>query len=345
MRALWISLVCGGLAAGCRSAPPAESASAGAEPAAGRVILVRDTALPSALEAAGIAQPVRQATLATKLMGSVTSVLVEEGARVRAGRLLARIDDRDLQARRSQADASIAEADAVRSDAETQARRMRALFADSAAAQAQLDAAETGLARADAGARAARAAARELEATSAYAEIRAPFDGVVTRRYVDPGAFVAPGAPILTVEDASRLRISVTVAPEAAAGLAPGRRLEATIEGRPVPAAVEGVVPAAGALYTVNALVQNAKGEHPSGAAATLRIAQGERHGILIPIEALVREGDLTGVRVRVGAGSELRWVRTGREVDGAVEVLSGLAGGEHIVIRDAAQPRPGEDR
>jgi RND family efflux transporter MFP subunit len=343
MRALWVPVICAGLTAGCRSAPP-ESASTGAARPTGRVVAVRDTLLPNSLDAAGIAQPVRQATLATKLTGSVTSVLIQAGARVRSGQLLARIDERDLAARRSQAAASVAEAEAVRADAETQARRMRALFADSAAAQAQLDAAETGLARAEAGAQAARAAARELDATRAYAEIRAPFDGVVTRRFVDPGAFVAPGTPILAVEDASRLRISVTVSPEAAAGLVPGRRLEATIEGRPTTAAVEGVMPAAGALYTVNALVENARRQHPSGAAATLRIAQGERRGILIPAGALVREGDLTGVRVQTGAGSMLRWVRTGREADGTVEVLSGLDSSERILVPASAPPQ-GEDR
>ena len=344
MRALWTSLLCAGLAAGCRGAPAPETAVAGAEASPSRIVAVRDTVLPAALEAAGIAEPVRRATLSTKLTGSVTSVLVEEGTRVRAGRLLARIDDRDLEARRSQAAAAVAEADAVRADAETQARRMRALFADSAAAQAQLDAAETGLARAEAGARAARAAAREIDATGVYAGIRAPFDGVVTRRFVDPGAFVAPGTPILAVEDASRLRISVTVAPEAAAGLTAGTRLEATIEGRSVPAVLEGVVPAAGALYTVNALVDNGKAAHPSGAAATLRIGRGERRAILIPVEALLREGDLTGVRVQAGAEPALRWIRIGRERNGAVEVLSGLDGGERIVV-PATAPARGEDR
>lgn len=346
MRALWISVTIAGLAAGCGGgdAQP-ETASIGEAMPEGRVIEVRDTTIAATIEAAGIAEPVRRATLATKLMGSVTSVLVEEGARVASGRLLARIDDRDLRAKRAQTAASVAEAEAVRGDALTQARRMRALFADSAAAQAQLDAAETGLARAEAGARAAHAAARELEATSAYAEIRAPFAGLVTRRFVDPGAFVAPGAPILDLEDASRLRLSVRVAPEAAADLAPGRRLAATIEGRPAEAIVEGVVPAAGALYTVNALVDNARGAHPSGGAATLRIDQGERQGILIPAEALVREGDLAGVRVWTAAGSELRWVRTGHEADGAIEILSGLRSGDRLVVPPTAPPRGAEVR
>ena len=67
---------------------------------------------------------------------------------------------------------------------------------------------ETGLERAEAGLQAARAGEAELEAAGAYAEIRAPFAGTVVRRSVDPGAFVAPGQPIATVQDASKLRVS-----------------------------------------------------------------------------------------------------------------------------------------
>ena len=88
-------------------------------------------------------------------------------------------------------------------DARTQAERFRALYADSAATRYQLEQVETGLARAEAGLQTARASRAELDAVGAYAEIRAPFSGVVTRRFVDPGAFVAPGAPILEVQDAS----------------------------------------------------------------------------------------------------------------------------------------------
>jgi RND family efflux transporter MFP subunit len=303
------------------------------------VIEVRDTTIPSVLEAAGIAEPMRRATLSTKLMGTVTGVAVHEGQRVRAGQVLARIDAREVSARQSQAQAGIAEAEAVHRDAVTQAGRFRALYADSAATRAQLDAAETGLARAEAAVRTARAAASEVDVMRGYAELRAPFDGIVTQRLVDPGAFVAPGSPVVTVEDGSRLRINVTVAPAAAASLRPGARLRATIENEPAEAVVEGVAPTpTGALYTVNAIVSNPRGEHPAGGAATLRIPQGIRTGILIPEAAVIREGDLTGVRISAAGGLERRWVRLGLAADGLVEVLSGLRTGERIFVPQAAE-------
>lgn len=320
--------------AACRAAPPAEERTAAPPPGAGALYTVRDTTVPAILDAAGVAEPVLRATLSTKLMGTVTAVLVREGDHVRRGQLLARIDARDIAAQRAQASASLAEAEAVRRDAAVQAQRFRALYADSAAPRAQLDAAETGLARADAAVRAARAAAAGVQAVGGYAEIRAPFDGIVTARAVDPGALAAPGTPLLTVQDPARLRIVVTASPAAVRAILPGAALDATVEGVPARAVVEGIVPAAsGALYTVNAIVPNTNGAYAAGGAATLALVQGTRATLFVPARALERQGDLAGVRVRAGTATELRFVKPGRESRGVVEVLAGLRAGEQVVL------------
>jgi RND family efflux transporter MFP subunit len=333
MTSRWLYLAGLGLAAGCgREAAPAAELGA-TTPAAGQTVTVADTVVSAAIEAAGIAQPVQRAVLATRLMGSVVSVRVQEGERVRRDQLLARVDAREIEARGAQVRARIAEAEAIHQDAVTQAERFRALYADEAATKAQLEAAETGLERAEAGLRAARAGEAEVEAAGAYADIRAPFAGTVVQRSVDPGAFVAPGQPIVTLEDGSRLRVSVTVAPLVARRLRPGDSIAATIEGVPATAQVEGVVPSAGALYTVNALVSNAAGQFPPGAAATLSIPEGERRALVIPEAALVREGDLTGVRVKGPSGFDLRWVRIGSRLGGGIEVLAGLRSGDQVLL------------
>lgn len=317
---------------------PEEHATAETSPvsaAAGRVHVVRDTIVQSTFEASGTAQPLQQSTLSTKLMGTVTAVLVQEGDEVAAGQPLVRLDARDLAAKEAQVAASIADAEAMHRDAETQAARIRALYADSAATRVQLEAVETGLARAAAGLRAARASAAELEAVRSYATIRAPFAGIVTRRFVDPGAFAAPGAPLVHVQDASRLRIAVSAAPDAVRGLRRGMRIQAYIEGRPVDAMVEGVVPGMGGnLYTVNALVTNRGGAMLAGSAATLSLPLGERTAIVVPSSAVTREGDLTGVTVRTAQGDEIRWVRLGAEHGTFVEVTGGLRAGEQVVVR-----------
>lgn len=306
---------------------------------AGRVHVVRDTIMPSVFEASGTAQPLQQATLSTKLMGTVTAVLVQEGDHVQAGQPLVRLDARDLAAKEAQVAASITDAEAMHRDAQTQAARIRALYADSAATKAQLEAVETGLARATAGLRAARAAGTELDAVSSYATIRAPFAGIITQRFVDPGAFAAPGAPLLAIQDASHLRIAVSAAPDAVRGLRRGMPIPATIEGQPVGATVEGIVPGMGGnLYTVNALVVNRAGAILSGSAATLSLPIGERNAIVVPAAAVTREGDLTGVTVRTPQGDEIRWVRLGGLRGTYVEVSGGLRAGDQVVVPATGQ-------
>jgi len=329
------------LTAACRT-EPSETATAAPTRIAGAVYTLHDTTITTSFQAAGVAAPLRQATLSTKLMGKVTAVLVHEGDSVRAGQPLVRIDSRDLEARATHVSASLAEARAVREDAATQAKRIRALYADSAAARAQLDAAETALARADAGLATAQAAVAELDAVSSYSVIRAPFAGIVTTRFVDPGAFAAPGAPLVAVTDASRLRVTAAITPEIASTLRRGQSLRATIENVSTEAAIEGVVPATnGNLYTVNALVPNGSSRFLPGSAATLSIVLGKHAALVVPARAIVRQGDLTGVTLRTGEGDETRWIRLGEITPDMVEVTAGLHAGDQIVIPTAGAARP----
>lgn len=325
------------LLAGCAGDPPAVEVTQ--TPATtGAPVAVLDTLIPAVIEVAGTANPVQQATLSTRVMATVEAVLVHEGDRVDSGALLARLDTRDLDARKAQVEAGLAEALAMERDAEAMARRIRALFADSAATRVQLEQAETGLVRAQAAVRTARAGAAELAAVASYAEIRAPFAGVVTRRFVDPGAMAAPGAPLVTVEDPSRLRIEVASTPTVFQSLSRGTPVEVVVEGRLVRGEVEAVVRGeSGNMVRANVLVSNADGALVAGSAATVRVPQGMRNALVVPVGALVRQGDLVGVDLLVADRPERRWVRIGRSLpDGLVEVLSGLAAGDLVVVRDS---------
>jgi RND family efflux transporter MFP subunit len=300
---------------------------------AGTRVAVTDTVITDLFEAAGTARPIRAATLSTRLMATVTSVAVQEGDRVAQGELLLRLDARDLDAKRDQVEAGLAEANAMHGDASAHAARIRGLFTDSAATRSQLDQAEASLARAEAGVSRARAMATELAAMASYAEVRAPFAGVVTARLVDPGAFAAPGAPLVTVEDVAALRVSVQVAPDVVHGLVRGGKLTATIGDTTVNATIEGVVPSGSNRYTVNAIVANPHRAVLSGSAARLALPRGTRRAMVIPAEAIVRRDDLTGVHALVGGAPSLRWIRIGRAVGDGVEVIAGLTVGDTVVV------------
>lgn len=321
--------------AGCgksvaRSSPEA-APHAPAVPA--RVYVVRDTLAAPVVDFPGRAEALLRATLASRLMGRLTSVRVQEGSVVRAGELLATVEAGDLHARREAMRAQVGGARAAAREATAQVERMRSLYRDSAATRAQRDAAERGYTQALAGVEAGEAALREVETMLSYAELRAPFAGTVVRRYRDPGDFVTPGAPVLEIHEATRLRITVQGTPSDFHGLTPGMRVDGVIEEEPIVATVEGVVTGPGpALQTLNALVDNPGHRYAAGA-ARLRIPIGRPAlRLLVPEAALVTEGDLVGVDL-AGPDAVRRWVRTGRRFGAWVEVLSGLAAGDSVRV------------
>ena len=115
------------------------------------------------------------------------------------------------------------------------------------------------------------------------------------------------------------------------------------IEGQVTTGTVEAVVPGAGNLYRINVIVDNAAGLYLPGSAATLALPQQhDRLAISVPLAAIQQNGDLTGVYVRSGETTVLRWVQLGARTGDGVEVLTGLRDGEQIVL-PAAAPRGAE--
>ncbi|MDX2183769.1 MAG: efflux RND transporter periplasmic adaptor subunit [Gemmatimonadaceae bacterium] len=320
------------LLAACRpgDTPPAEAATAVTPPA---TAIATDTTLTDALVLPGTATAIREATLSTKLMASVSAVLVSEGARVSAGQPLVELDARDIAAKAEQADAGVRAADAAQREAAQYAERIRGLFADSAATPAQRDAAEAGLARANAAAAQARGAARELGTLAAYSRVTAPFPGTIVRRHVDPGAFAAPGAPLLTIQDDAQLRIRVDAPLDAARGLARGATVDVTVGGAVLTATIEAVIPSGGNVYTINAIVPNGGRQLMAGSPATVAVPRGTRRGLAVPTKALTRDGDLVGVTIRQNGQSIRRWVRTGATSGAYTEITAGLVAGDVIVV------------
>ncbi len=316
----------------------------------GTLLRVTETTLAGSFGAAGIAAPIEEATVSTTLMGTVTEVLVHEGDRVHIGQALLRIDTRELTARGHRLSASLADAEAIHGDAQVQARRFEALYADSAATRAQYDAAQTGLARAEAGVRAARAAVAELDAVSNYAVLRAPFDGTVTNRAIDRGGLAAPGSPLLTIQNATSLRVSATAPIDVTRGLRRGQSISVTLSGSRATATIEGVVPAGSSdLFTVNAVIRNSGNRYVAGSSATIHIPTDSTRGILIPTRAIERDGDLLAVLTDRDGLRERRWIRVGEQHGDQIEVTSGLREGDRIVLPVAppstqtASPSSGE--
>jgi multidrug efflux system membrane fusion protein len=327
---------------GCRDARGAAPAASPAVP-----VHVADAMRPGdlAITATGTLGAKDEIPLAFKMGGVVARIAVDEGARVRAGQVLAELDLREI-------DALVAKATAAAQKAGRDAARAERLQKDSVLTLAQLQDAQTMRDVAEADLRAARM-------NREYAAITAPTDGVVLARGVNPGAQVAPGMRVLLlgssargavlragVPDRDALRVRVGDATTVTFDAAPGR----TVAGR-----VRQVAAAADArtgTYTVEVALDGAA-DLPSGLVGRVRISSGAGRaaagtasaggagvGVLaIPAEALVEgAGECGTVFVLDATGTvALRRAVVLAGLDGERVLVRGLAPGTRVVTAGAA--------
>lgn len=305
------------LACGREDAKRPASPSPAIEVTAFRVARGTDS---EAYEAAGAVRAVQRAELATRLTGTIETVRVRAGDRVTPGQVLLTLDAGAPQAGMVQARAALELANLT-------LKRMERLFADSAIAAAQLDAARSAQAHAEAQARAAQVELR-------YAALRAPFAGVVTARFADPGDLAAPGQPLLEIEAAGAKEIVVGVPDDLLAGIRPGMTISARIGAaeQRVQARVTAVVPRSDPATRTAEVRLSAPANLTSGATAVARFPLGRASGLRIPTAALLRRGQLVGVLLFTRDTTlRLRWIRVGRVEGGTAEVLAGLTAGDLI--------------
>jgi RND family efflux transporter MFP subunit len=306
--------------------------------------------VPRLVTASGSLEAANSAIISTRMMGWIKHVHVDAGQRVKKGDPLVSIDDTDLRARKAQAEAGIAEAKAVLANAETMVARFERLYADDSVSKAQLDEVTTGRDRAAAGLAMAKAALREVNVHLGYLDIVAPSDGLVARRMVDPGDMANPGMPLLVLEQPTQMKVVAHVGEKDVSTVSAGAQVSVDVTSLPdavFATTIDRVVPTANPgshTYDVEAQLENPEGRLKSGMFARMSIPVGTRSAILVPSGAVIRRGQLTGVWIvddqgRVG----LRWVRLGRALDERVEVLSGLAGGETIVLTAATPLAEGD--
>ncbi len=299
-------------------------------------ITVQHETLATVVPVEGTVAARRRAEITTRMMARITAILVEVGARVEAGQTLVQLGTDDIAAKRRKADAAVAAAGAGRDEAARQAARMDTLYAQDVVAQVQRDGARLALAQADAQLELARAALEEVETAASYARIRAPFDGAVVNRFADAGDVAAPGVPILIVESAGARDARIAVPADLAATLEPGATITVTTaDGRSTSATIRAVAAGADPITRTVEVLAVLPEDWPTGISVTALVPAGEHEGIAIPAHAVVRRGQLTGVRVLVGDEVVIRWVRLGRTLDSGdkVQVLSGLEPGDRVVL------------
>lgn len=305
----------------------------------GRSVTVERQELPVVVEAMGTVRPIREAVVEARVAGVIERTAVDAGDRVKRGDLLVVLSAPELAAQRASATGQVAAAEAALAQARSDMARIEHLHAREAATQVEFERARTALKIAEANLERARAMARREKVMAAYTMLRAPFDGLVVERYLDPGDLAAPGRPIVRIEDDSRFRLEAPVGEREAAGVSVGLPVRVRIDTPrlDLEAKVGEIVPAAdpaSRTFLVKVDLPEIEGLR-SGLFGRVRVISGKRRALVVPAAAVRRVGGLETVRV-IGPRGEVRtrYVRTGRRVGGGrVEVLAGLEAGERVAV------------
>lgn len=273
----------------------------------------------------------RDVTVSAEESGAVTAVLVEKGARVRAGQALLRIDDRVL---RSQVDQATAAAELAR---ETWERRKRLWEEDQVGS-------ELAYLEARFAAEQSAASLRTLEERLARTVIRAPVEGILEDRMVELGALVAPGTPVVRVVDVDPVKILAGVPERYAPDVAVGASATVSFDVLP-DAGGTGTVHFVGAAvdprsrtFPVELEMPNAGGVIKPEMVANVSLRRRTLPGaMVVPQDALVRREDGYVAFVVEGTGEEARAaerrVTLGPSQSNRVVVLDGLGAGDRLVV------------
>jgi len=320
-------------------APPAGAPGRGGPPPASVFVEpVRAQAFANRVEAIGTLEANERADLTLSASDRVTAVYFEDGERVKAGKTLISLAQREQSALVEAAEATLAQANQELS-------RLEPLAAQGAVSQAELE-----LAR-----RNANAAAAQLRAVQSRQRDRvlvAPFDGVLGFRRVSVGSFVGPGDVVATLIDDSVMRLDFAVPSVFLGSLKPGLIIEARSSDVPG-ATYEGTVDSINnsidpvtRSVRVRAMVPNEDRQLKAGMFVAVALLAQPREALSVPESALQPLGPETFVwTVSDGAAGPVANrvnIEVGLRQEGRVEVVAGLEAGQRVVTEGALRLREG---
>jgi membrane fusion protein, multidrug efflux system len=376
MKKTWIAGIVGllvGSLLGCSSSnstPPLKGKAAVKPPVAVDVAKAQTRDLDEGVDVVGSLTPKNESRVKSEYAGIVTEVYVTEWVRVKRGQPLARLDTREADAvlQKAQAAVEAARANVLQAEvggnrADREAERARNLKESGLITQQNLDDARTEKAAAQARVAAAKAqllaAEKELNQIRtrlAKAVLRAPLDGVVAQRDINVGDLVGEAGStriLFRIVDNRLLDLTVTVPSSEMAKIRVGQPLTFTTDALPgqhFTGRVKFINPAVNEMdrsIKVIAEIRNEPEVLKSGLFVKGRIVTGRRSNVLeIPRSALLdwdvkaRQGDIWVV---VQGQAQRRKVQTGGLDRDWVEVDSGLAAGDQVIIRGGFNVQEGD--
>lgn len=315
-----------------------------------RVEPVTSRPIVSQISVTGTVTSPRTAVLSTAVAGIVAELAIDEGHRVETGDPLLKLDAELAQLALERALAEVRQRETAVEDARRRFTEAEKVGTQRGIARTQIESLRAEVTSDEAALAASQAAAREQRAIVERHTLKAPFAGVISERLAELGEWVNPGDGLLELVATDNLRFDFRIGQENFATLSPQTPVEITLDalpGRSVPGHVDTIVPVknpSARTFLVRVLADTAaEGDPPRitpgmSVRGKLNIDIG-RSGIAVSRDAILRfpdgrvtvwviddRGDLPVVHERV--------VRPGFEFDGVVEVTSGLAAGDLVVVR-----------
>ncbi|MBS1667507.1 MAG: efflux RND transporter periplasmic adaptor subunit [Bacteroidetes bacterium] len=284
------------------------------------------------------------ANISTRVMGYITKLTVKVGDHVNKGQLIATISNQDILAKRAQAEAAIAEAEAALKNAQKDEERFTALYNQQSATAKELENMTLQYNAAKSRVESAKQMRNEVNAMLAYTSLTAPFTGMVTQKWMDAGSMANPGMPIITIEEKGSYQVSASV-PESEIGqVKKADRVDVRIQSldRSFKGTISQINPSSqftGGQYIIKISIPEKEKEGLyAGMYANVSIAsaitpKSSTDAVLVPVSSIVRRDQLTGLYTVSGNNTALlRWVRLGKTIGDQVEVKTGLAKTESFI-------------
>ena len=293
------------------------------------VITAQKKTYAGQLSFTGTFNPVREVSFGAETQGKVKRVYVEEGDYVKAGQLIANIDNELLQVKLQGEEAQLKKA-------EEDLRRYENLMKDSATSEVQLKQARLNHTL-------AKTAVKNTREQISKTSIAAPMSGYLTAKNFEEGAIVSPGSPIGTITNIDRLKFSASVPEEQMMQMKVGQNVkvkadiypDTTFEGLISQIAVKGD---GSHNFKIEAVVENNE-EYPLRAGMygnLMTDTESQVTNFLIPRSALINESGQSTVFLAKNDKAVLTEVTKGNLRGDQVAITSGLEEGNRVVVRGA---------
>jgi RND family efflux transporter MFP subunit len=295
------------------------------------------------VELPGNIQPFTDAAIFARTTGYLKARHADIGSRVKAGQILAEIDTPEIDQQLLQASADLASAKANAKLAQTTADRYADLMKTDSVSRQDLDNAQGSFEAKQAAVLSADANVKRLEALQKFRTIYAPFDGVITARNTDIGALIGGGASakeLFHIAAVNRLRIFVNVPQVYTAAIHPGTQADIEIQNMPgrtfkgtMSRTAQSIDPVSRTLL-IEIDLDNPGGEILPGSFAQVHLKlPTDATTFRVPVNTMIFRSEGMRLAVVKNGVVSLIPVTIGRDFGTTVEVVSGLKGGESIVV------------